>query len=742
MQTKTTFKFLSSALISLLLAACGGGSGSALDNTINGTTGNTGSTTLRIGSGTGANFVSGAVTSTASSTTLFEGDKAQLSVNVVDGQGNPTTNIIKIKFDSPCLAANLSTIAGDSTVNTVNGTATIQYQVGKCDIDDKVTATMASGSSTAEAFVILPINTRRMGAGFGANFVNGSLEVGIGDTVLSAGGNTSVTAYIVNSAGEPVTDTMSITFSSPCLTANNSSITGGNTVTTINGRADANYVSKGCAGVGGIDAIKATTTFRGNVLTATANILVKPDTAQTISFVDATPTLVSIKGTGGLETSTLRFQVLGQAGSPVKGVCVNFAPSTTVGGLALVPSKCNPSGPETYGSSTDANGYVSTIVQAGTVATAVRVTATTANGISTQSSALAVTTGIPDQNSASLSLSDLEPVAWRHDGVTSNATIRLADAFNNPVPNGTAVTFTTSGGAIDGSCTTLNGSCTAVWRSQNPRPTPAATVSFSNITETGYTMTCSDGARECRKGRVQILATAIGNESFVDGNGNGLYDDIDKDIFTNSNGVYSSTTKGLPLSNTTLCSPNAPHSSAAYGATNSCDDLREAYVDKNFNFDRDAIEEFIDFNQNGSFDLLPNGKYDGALCAGAAKANGDCTTNKVTVRQESTLVMSCETPFDLIGLQPFNLAVGGSIRIPILLADCNGNGLPAGTSITAAGSDLENATASVNMTGGLVMSTEPTVVVLIVKAGTDPTKPPKGTAGIQIGNITYTVKVN
>ncbi len=742
MQTKTTFRFLSASLISLMLSACGGGGeGSALDNINNGP-GTVGATT-KIGSGSGSSFVSGAIASTASST-LFEGDKTQLSVTIVDGQNAPTANKIKVKFDSPCLASSLSTIAGDSTVETINGTATVQYQVGKCDIDDKVTATMVAGTSTLEAFVILPINTRRMGAGFGSSFVNNALEIGVGETVLSAGGNTSVTAYIVNSTGELVTDTMAITFSSPCLSANNASITGGNIVNTVNGRADANYVSKGCSGVGGVDQVKATTTFRGVVLTATGNVFVKPDTAQTISFVDATPTLISIKGTGGLETSTLRFRVLGQAGAPVKGICVNFAPSTTVGGLALVPSKCNPSGPETYGSSTDADGYVSTIVQAGTVATAVRVTATTANGISTQSSALAVTTGIPDQNSTSLSLSDLNPVAWLHDGVKSTTVIRLADAFNNPVPNGTAVTFTTSGGAIDGSCVTTGGTCSVEWRSQNPRPNPSATVTFSSVTESGYIMTCSDGSKECRNGRVQILATAIGNESFIDGNGNGLYDDISKDTFTNSNGVYSTTTKGLPLSNTALCSPNAPHSSGAYGATNSCDDLREAYVDKNFSLDRDLLEEFVDFNQNGSFDLLPNGKYDGALCSGTAKANGDCTTNKVTVRQEATLVMSCENPMIPVGLGSFTLAAGESIRIPFLLADCNGNALPTGTTVSAISGDLVNATATVIPSGGLAMSTEPSVAVLVVKA--DETKVPKGTVGIEINasglSTSYAVRVN
>jgi hypothetical protein len=748
MQTKTTFKFLCATLMSLILTACGGGSGSALDNTLNGAHSSSSSITVknwRIGSGSGSSFIAGAISATNAGT-LFEGDSVQLGVSIVDDQGGLTTLIKEVTFDSPCLAGGQSTIAGGNVVKTINGAATVQYRVGKCDIDDKVTATIANGASTLDASISLPINTRRIGSGFGVDFVNNTLDIGIGGTTLSAGGNTSVIAYIVNTKGDLVTDAMSVTFSSPCLSAGNASITGGNIVSTTDGKAMANYTSKGCSGVGGVDTIKATTTFRGNVLTATGSIFVKPDSAQTISFIDATPKLISIKGTGGLETSTLRFQVLGQAGSPVKGVCVNFAPSTTVGNLALVPSKCNPSGPETYGSSTDASGYVSTIVQAGTVATAVRITATTANGISTQSSTLAVTTGIPDQNSTSLALSDIAPISWTHDGVQSIASIRMADAFNNPVPDGTAVTFTASGGAIDGSCTTTNGACSAIWRSQNPRPNPAGTVSFSNITGSGYTMTCSDGSVECRKGRVLILATAIGNESFIDGNGNGLYDDITTDIFTNSNGVYNASTKGIPITNTATCSPNAPHSSAAYGATNSCDDLREAYIDKNFNHDRDIIEEFIDFNQNGVFDLLPNGKYDGALCSGAAKANGDCTTNKVNVRAETILIMSCETPYGgLPGLQSFALAAGAAqASFPILLADCNGNGMPTGTTVLVKTNNLQNASATLSISGALAMSTEPTVFSLFVSP--DAIKTPTGTITIDVTSAgltsSYTVKVN
>jgi len=727
MQTKTTFKFLSATLMSLILTACGGGSGSALDNAkpSNASSSSSISTSLRIGSGTGSNFVSGAITSTASAPTLFEGDKTQLSVNIVDGQGNLTTNIISVTFDSPCLAADRSTIAGDRTVNTINGTATVQYQVGKCDIDDKVTATIASGTSTLEASVVLPINTRRLGAGFGSSFDNGALEIGIGETVLSAGGSTSVTAYIVNSSGELVTDPMDITFSSPCLSANNAMITGGNIVTSENGRADANYVSKGCAGVGGSDTIKATTTFRGNVLTATGNIFVKPDSAQTISFVDATPKLISIKGTGGLETSTLRFQVLGQAGSPVKGVCVNFAPSTTVGGLALVPSKCNPSGPETYGSSTDANGYVTTIVQAGTVATAVRVTATTANGISTQSSALAVSTGIPDQNSTTVSLTDIEPIAWDYNGVTSLVTIRLADAFNNPVPDDTIVSFTTNGGSIAPNCPTKNGTCSVTWTSQSPKPISQRPVSFVVNGLGSFSMVCpqaSDTAgnaiTECRSGRVKILATAIGNESFIDGNGNGLYDDVNVDTFLTHSPANASDI------NKYACTPNTPLSSATLGVPAGCDDLPEAYLDTNFNLFRTSIEEFVDFNQNGTHDAA-NGKYDGVLCAGAAKANGLCTTNKVTVRDDIDLVMSCQRPFTessgrLPGMPAHASFTTGTV-INMVRADCNGNGMPAGTTVSVDTSSLKDGTASVSPSGPSPMSREPDVISLEIQSNTGKT---------------------
>src|SRR5690606_9734350 len=142
------------------------------------------------------------------------------------------------------------------------------------------------------------------------------------------------------------------------------------------------------------------------------------------------------------------------------------------GGLSLANSKCDSNDPaDAKRSRTNAEGIASIVVQAGTVAMPVTLTAKhLATGLTTQSRSLYVSTGVPDQKSMSLSASVFNPHAWEIDGAEVLFTVRLADAFNNPPADGTPVSFTTSGGSIDDACTTENGVCSVVWRSQNPRP--------------------------------------------------------------------------------------------------------------------------------------------------------------------------------------------------------------------------------------------------------------------------------
>ncbi|MGD8827109.1 MAG: hypothetical protein PVG21_00295, partial [Gammaproteobacteria bacterium] len=371
-------------------------------------------------------------------------------------------------------------------------------------------------------------------------------------------------------------------------------------VTTSTGTATTTYVATGCSGT---DNITATASVNGQTLQATGSLTVQPASLGSIQFVSATPTTIGLKGTGGAgqqETSTVVFKLLDSSGGPVSGQDVDFALSTSVGGIVISPTTAT----------SDANGRVQTVVQSGTVATSVRVTATavgTSPTISTQSDQLTVTTGIADEDSFSLSAETLNPEAFNYDGVTDKVTVYVADRFNNPVPDGTAVTFTTEGGSIGSQCTTVAGTCSVDWVSQNPRPS---------------------------NGRATVLATAIGEESFVDVNGNGVFDDGDS--FT---------------------------------------DLPEAYRDDNEDGSRQSAEPFVDFNSNGNYDGA-DGLFNGLLCQHSTLCSSQTTLN---VRQQLVIVMSGS---DAVINAPASIDVsGGPAALVFTVADNRNQPMPAGTTV-------------------------------------------------------------
>ncbi|WP_051235481.1 hypothetical protein [Marinimicrobium agarilyticum] len=558
----------------------------------------------------------------------------------------------------------------------------------------------------------------QLGRGSADSFVAGEIEVGLPEgSSLAPGGTTTLVVTMVNNNGELVTSAVDVSFNSDCLASGRSVLTSngeevGTTVSTNNGRAEVTYSANGCVGA---DQITARATYEGlSAGSARATIDVASDTVQTVEFVGAEPEVIGLKGTGTQETSTVTFRVLGSTGSPVRDVDVDFSLTPAgIGGLSLVNTTAT----------SNAAGEVSTTVQSGTFATSVRVTATIeaeTGNISTQSSRLVVSTGIPDQNSISVAASDLHPVSWNYDGVESQITIRLADAFNNPAPDGTAVTFTSSGGAIDSSCTTEGGACTVTWRSQSPRPRPSAGFEITD----DMAIICgptADGA--CRPGRVKVLATALGNESFTDLNSNGIYDHS-TDIFLSDNSEGQ-------------CAPNRP---APYAEVDEdgCDDLGSAYLDKNFNEDYDSNEEIVVLSDteasDGSSYAAGDGIYNGVLCSDASQQAGECNRDAVTIRDDLMLVMSCHTPYTMAdgrlpGQNDVTLSPGETTTVTVLLADCNGNGMPAGTTmdLNIQGDGFE---ADTSLSNELVGSSEPATVTIFITA--DDEEPASGAILMEI----------
>ena len=447
-------------------------------------------------------------------------------------------------------------------------------------------------------------DTVKLGAYSGLSFTEGSLDIGVAN--LSAGGSTSVSAFLVDGNDIPLADgaVTQVTFTSTCTAQGTATIT--SPVEVESGRATATYTASGCVGT---DTITARATTDSGNLSASGTITVAGASVGSIAFVSASPEIIALAGTGGAgrsETSTIKFKVLNSVGGAVPGETVEFSLNTTVGGINLSPATAT----------TDTNGIAQTIVSSGSVPTAVRVTATVEDTtISTQSDKLTVSSGVPDQDSFSVSVSTLNPEAWDHDGETVTITARLADHFNNPVPDGTAVTFIAEGGSIDGSCFTTNGACSTTWTSQDPRPI---------------------------NGRATILIYAIGEESFTDVNGSGRFDqyDSDNDGTPDTLEPFTDLSEAWRDDDEDNCRDDI-----VYGNTTCNSGLT------------DFTEEFIDFggnadgSPNGIFDTpnatdvngIPDGDgfFNGVLC------NDDSCSDKpgsIHVRESVVLVMSGSDP--------------------------------------------------------------------------------------------------
>lgn len=596
-----------------------------------------------------------------------------------DGGGTPTPTASSLTLlsssselpadaDTMAEGITLSAVARDGNNNVVQGvpvtfsasSGELQVTQAATDVSGRATAVLTTAGNTslrsitvianasglqASAIiqVVSPSSTNtpvlRMGTVNGSTFTSG--QIAISQTPLSAGGSSGVRVDIVDTANgnTPFTGDATVTFSSACI-ANNTARIDPNPATVFNGSTSATYVALGCSGD---DPITATTTINNQALSAQGTINVLPATLGSIEFVSATPTTIGLRGSGQQETSTVVFRVRNSSGGPVVNQNVSFSLNTSVGGIQLQPAQ----------GTTDNSGLVQTVVRSGTVHTAVRVTATAtqnSNTVSSQSEQLLITTGLPDQDSFSVSASTLNVEGLNVDGTTTQITLRAADRFNNPVPDGTAIAFTTEGGSIVGGCQTAGGACTVTWTSQNPRPFayngcdgPAG----SKGTDASCSILSATGA--ARPGRSTVLVTALGEESFIDTNGNGRFNDGES--FT---------------------------------------DLGEAFVDVDADGAYDlTIDEFVDFNSNGTRDG-GDGRFNGLLCDGPSlcAAAGMRTLN---VRNSLTIVMSGSAPViansDIsdsnasFNGSSFTAASGQVLIVRFVVRDTNDQPMPAGTTV-------------------------------------------------------------
>jgi hypothetical protein len=463
------------------------------------------------------------------------------------------------------------------------------------------------------------------------------------------------------------TPVQSVEFTSLCSVAGKAVIA--SPVNTVNGVAKTTYRDNGC---GMDDVITASTVVNGARISKTTIMTVYPDYRGQVNFVSASSTNIALKDTGSIErpeSSVVLFKVLGRDGKPFQGQRVNFKLSTSVGGLTHVPSQLGDTFPFPPGKDqgvTDVNGIARTTVMAGTVATPVRVLAFLEHSVLTaESDQLMVTSGVAAQNNFTLSSSMFNTEGWDAAGCAAPSgaiiTARLGDYFNNPVPDGTAVSFTAEGGSIDASCLTGQDS--------------AVQADGSVLTRKGTPGACS--VRFCAgnprpdDGRVTILAHALGEESFIDANGNDRFD-----------AGESYVDLGEPFRNDrAVTALNANFQDDAFSSGNAV---------------RVGNEPYTDSNSSGAWDRRGDGQYNGVLRAPSSVNTSPANT--VHVRKALVQVLSTsKAQITPLGSVPFALdsCMDGTLfenavrTFPIAIRDINGTVFPINRSaITGQAIDL------------------------------------------------------
>ncbi|MBL4764520.1 MAG: hypothetical protein JKX67_04460 [Colwellia sp.] len=630
MELLRRFSFTLLLITLTTLVACGGGDGGL-------TGGNNG------GDGTDALSIS------ISDSSVTEQSPATISVKVlIDGQ----VAVGEVVTFTTSLGSFLPEIG--TALTGVDGIATIVLNSGDVSGAGTVTAGVSSGESASVGFTTQAPSASVLRIGSGTPFTEGNISISF--SPLSAGGTSVISASLVDEQELLYSESAEFTFTSLCAAQGTPKASLDSPVLTSSGKAESIYFAKGCVGN---DPITVNVVVNGQNLSATGSIEVLSADIGSIQFVSATPEHIAIKGVGNderPESATVIFKVLDTNSIPLSNKNVSFSLSSTIGGIVLNP----------INATTSNEGLVQTVVSSGTVARTVRVLASVDGSdpvIQTQSSELKISTGIPDQDSMSISATNLAPRAWNHDGVEVILTARLADAFNNPPP-ATAVYFTTEGGSIENlgaSCTTGDdGSCSVIWRSQFPRPEGHLLGDVNNPNQVPTPPLANNKGVMGQKygGRVTILATTIGEESFPDLNGNGRFDVCEVPAFLGTkiyNEIYNKTGNGKPCLGDGSFDDSVVDITSSYSGNDISGrpyDIGEAYADYNedgfFNQRTGSeaggeLEELVDFNQNGIYDAK-DGKYNGILCAIPAHS-GCAEETSLDINAQIVIVMSGDTPY-------------------------------------------------------------------------------------------------
>ena len=535
------FKYLVSLAVLVTLTSCGGGGGSA------------GTPSSGTGSGTSG-------TSTTPTPTTTPVSVSTISLSIVDAKDVVVTSnaigsgalffvkAIVLDASGAAVINKLVTFTTDATTATLAQTSALtgnggiaKVQISPVSLNATKAANLVAGATVGKDAVSASLDyqtsaanvtlTNLLAANNSVSALQSSAVTVEGRVNGGLAGSSAVTANFSASCGS----------FSPATAATNSA-----------GVISTTYQSAvACSGNVVLTAQSAGATAVNTTINVTAA------QAANVVFSSATvPLMVSSAAATGLKQSSVKFQVLDSSGAGMAGQAVSISLASaaisagvtfSVGGVATISIQSV---------TTDVNGFAAVTVSSGGLPTPVVLTAVLASNtaVIASSSGVAVTSGRATQNAASLSATKLSIEGFDFDGVQTTLTMRVADRQGNPVPAGAVVNFVASHGLVQGTCSIDAASqCSVTYTTQGLRPT---------------------------NGRVTILAYMDGEESFVDLNGDNIWQSNEPFFAVgtlyrddNENRVYDPATEQTYPGGTTGVSACADDAHSYPSVANTCNNV-------------------------------------------------------------------------------------------------------------------------------------------------------------------------
>lgn len=325
----------------------------------------------------------------------------------------------------------------------------------------------------------------------------------------------------------------------------------------------------------------------------------------------------------------------------------------------------------------DSNGKVIVNLYPGDKPGPVEIRATLVSDINVSaiSKDVSVSIGRLTQDGLSLSVSknSLQNVI---DGDAATITARMVDRTRNPVPDGTVISFVSEGGKVEPNCSTVQGVCSVILTTQEPRP-------LDN--------------------RVTVLAYVEGDKSFTDLDGDNLYtrgvdtllsnigsffrDDNENNQYNKDYGIGEFLYNRTVLGNQATC---APSTIKQPNIANTCDDNLDTVIRQQLLFAfAENTPTFTNVNASGSllsFKIfgnsalsvpMPTGttvsvtvedntKNNDLSCTSELATGGSPTANVFNLMTPSTFKNSSQTYY---GYRLKECAIGDVLKISVASPD-------------------------------------------------------------------------